>query len=165
MKDDYLSAPPKSARGGDLLPINFDGSRRRPKPLDALGFDGMTLRDKKLLQFKDQVVKRRKQLNMRNATAAPVNIARNEFHTKRQYVFSAGEEDKSFEDNQQVDDLLNLSREGSLISSSVEKTKYYYDSVPANLGKIPIKHSLGSLPVNKNIKTSFNVLSNNTTYG
>jgi hypothetical protein len=57
--------PPVAHDGGGLLPVTFDGRRRRTKPLDAMGFDGMTLRDKKLLQFRDQLVKRRKQLNIR----------------------------------------------------------------------------------------------------
>ena len=57
--------PPSSHEEAGLLPVTFDGRRRRTKPLDALGLDGVTLRDKKLMQFRDQLVKRRKQLNMR----------------------------------------------------------------------------------------------------
>ena len=41
--------PPVPHDGGGLLPVTFDGRRRGKKPLDAMGFDGMTMRDKKLL--------------------------------------------------------------------------------------------------------------------
>lgn len=41
--------PPMPHDGGGLLPVTFDGRRRRTKPLDAQLMDGMTLRDKKLL--------------------------------------------------------------------------------------------------------------------
>ena len=61
--------PPVAHDGGGHLPVTFDGRRRATKPLDAPLMDGMTVRDKKLLQFRDQLVKRRKQLNMRQNTA------------------------------------------------------------------------------------------------
>ncbi len=61
--------PPVPHDGGGLLPVTFDGRRRATKPLDAQLVNGMTVRDKKLLQFRDQLVKRRKQLNMRQNTA------------------------------------------------------------------------------------------------
>jgi hypothetical protein len=44
------------------MPLTFDGRRKRPKPIDAVGIDGMTLRDKKLLQFRDSMVRRRRQI-------------------------------------------------------------------------------------------------------
>ena len=38
------------------FPEDFDGRRKRPKPIDTVGQDGLTLREKKLLQFKDSMI-------------------------------------------------------------------------------------------------------------
>jgi hypothetical protein len=49
---------------GAEFPSNFDGRRKQPKPIDAVQNDGKTLREKKLLKFRDSLVRRRKQANL-----------------------------------------------------------------------------------------------------
>ena len=51
------------SHGGGNFPPEFDGRRKRPKPIDAVQEDGMTMREKKLLQFRDQMLRRRKLVN------------------------------------------------------------------------------------------------------
>ena len=45
---------------GSSFPSNFDGRRKQPKPIDAVGNDGKTMRERKLSQFKDSMARMRK---------------------------------------------------------------------------------------------------------
>ena len=127
--------PPVPHDGGGLLPGTFDGRRRGTKALDCIGFDGMTLRDKKLLQFRDKLVKRRKQLNMRQNTAQQNNgvnnrsiIDKQRSIERQQAVFSAAHEPSVMEQDSLMwggpDDLLNLSRGSIQMNLEINNTKH-----------------------------------------
>ncbi|TNV83755.1 hypothetical protein FGO68_gene13642 [Halteria grandinella] len=59
-----------SSVGADF-PSNFDGRRKQPKPIDKKGDDGFTPREKKLLQFRDTLGRRRRQLAQTVKQAMP----------------------------------------------------------------------------------------------
>jgi len=90
-------------------------------------FDGMTIRDKKLLQFREQMVKRRKQLNLRSTNlSSAVQIQK-----------STGERQSAevMDSLMWSEDIMNQSRgsvEGNNQMSKVPTMKSLGNVKPAN---------------------------------